>query len=250
MLHYDSVKFDYSPYPIGVVRPAFDAAVYEEMVAAFPTPAEFASRDELGVKSALSSKTTSRRYWRYVRSHDIWRRFHAYISGGSFIDDTLDMLEENSIAFDKLYRKRDWATRIRRRASDVLRRQPFRHTPKLRSRFEFSAMPATGGSIRPHTDLPSKIITLVIPMIGDEGWNADHGGGTSVVWPKDPTRSYNEVNQMIDFDDVENLRTYAFEPNQALVFVKTFNSWHAVWPMTGDDENVLRRSLTVNIEAF
>ncbi|MFO1072602.1 MAG: hypothetical protein U1E17_07945 [Geminicoccaceae bacterium] len=32
---------------------------------------------------------------------------------------------------------------------------------------------------------------------------------------------------------MEPLETYAFEPNQCVLFVKTFNSWHCVRPMTG-----------------
>ena len=48
---------------------------------------------------------------------------------------------------------------------------------------------------------------------------------------------------------VEILETYPFQSNQAVVFAKTFNSWHCVRPMTGPDAQVWRRSLTINIEA-
>ena len=95
-------------------------------------------------------------------------------------------------------------------------------------------MPVTGGSIRPHTDAVSKVVTMVIPMLHEGEWKEEYGGGTSVVWPKDRTRSFNQV---------------PFEPNQCLVFVKTYDSWHAVWPMTGNDPTILRRTLTINIES-
>ena len=36
------------------------------------------------------------------------------------------------------------------------------------------------------------------------------------------------------------------EPNQAVLFVKTFNSLHCVRPMTGPAE-AMRRTLTVNL---
>src|SRR3546814_9097692 len=96
-------------------------------------------------------------------------------------------------------------------------------------------MPVTGGSIRPHTDAVSKAVTMVIPMLREGEWKAEYGGGTSVVWPKDRSRSFNLVNGYLDFDEVDCLKTYPFEANQCLVFVKTYNSWHAVWPMTGND---------------
>jgi hypothetical protein len=33
------------------------------------------------------------------------------------------------------------------------------------------------------------------------------------------------------------------------MFVKTFNSWHSVRPMTGAGSEAMRRTLTINIEA-
>ena len=43
------------------------------------------------------------------------------------------------------------------------------------------------------------------------------------------------------------LRTVPFLPNQAMLFIKTFNSLHGVQPMKGP-ETRLRRTLTLNIE--
>jgi hypothetical protein len=57
------------------------------------------------------------------------------------------------------------------------------------------------------------------------------------------------MNHYLDFDDVEQLKTFPFVPNQCLVFIKTNNSWHAVWPMRGNDKSVLRKTLTINIES-
>jgi hypothetical protein len=46
---------------------------------------------------------------------------------------------------------------------------------------------------------------------------------------------------------MEVIDTYEFTPNQAVIFIKTFNSWHSVRPMTGVDSDALRRTLTINI---
>jgi hypothetical protein len=35
-----------------------------------------------------------------------------------------------------------------------------------------------------------------------------------------------------------------------VMFIKTFNSWHSVRPMTGKGSEAMRRTLTINIEAF
>jgi hypothetical protein len=51
----------------------------------------------------------------------------------------------------------------------------------------------------------------------------------------------------MSFDEVETLATLPFEPNQCVVFVKTFNSWHAVEPMRGTGSGAMRKTLTVVI---
>jgi hypothetical protein len=48
---------------------------------------------------------------------------------------------------------------------------------------------------------------------------------------------------------MEVLDTFEFTPNQVVVFVKTFNSWHSVRPMTGAGSPLMRKTLTINIEA-
>ena len=65
---------------------------------------------------------------------------------------------------------------------------------------------------------------------------------------RDPKRDYNWLNRQGAFEEMEVLDTYPFEPNQAVVFVKTHNSWHCVRPMTGHGSAALRRTLTLNIE--
>ena len=38
-----------------------------------------------------------------------------------------------------------------------------------------------------------------------------------------------------------------FGPNRALVFVRTYNSWHSVRPMTAKGSKAMRRTVTVNL---
>jgi hypothetical protein len=116
----------------------------------------------------------------------------------------------------------------------------------LGARFEFSVLPGDGGHILPHTDAPQKLVTLVISMV-DDAWSEAWGGGTEVLRAKDPAVAFNKMNRYLAFDEVERIRTLPFRSNQCVVFVKTFNSLHAVSPVAGGSE-VLRRSLTINIE--
>ena len=119
----------------------------------------------------------------------------------------------------------------------------------LEARFDFSALPADGGNLPPHTDAPTKIVTMIVSILEDGEWDEAIGGGTDVNWPKDDTATFNQMNRVAGFDEMEVLDTYPSTPNQCVEFVKTFNSWHSVAPMTGPPGK-LQRTLTINIEAL
>jgi hypothetical protein len=99
---------------------------------------------------------------------------------------------------------------------------------RLRARFECSVLPADGGHVLPHTDASSKIITLITSMLNEGEWNPGFGGGTDVNRVKDSRHSFTWLNAQGRFEDMEVLDTYRFTPNQGVVFIKTFNSWHSV----------------------
>jgi hypothetical protein len=71
--------------------------------------------------------------------------------------------------------------------------------------------------------------------------------GRDVNRPKEVRHCYNYTNQRVDFDDMEVVHTYEYEPNQAVLFIKTHNSWHSVRPMAGIGSSAFRKTLTINI---
>jgi hypothetical protein len=241
------MAFDYEPYPIGLARPALATEYYRALVESFPPAELFEYKAEKGGKYSLSQVNNAKEYYRFIKSSAPWQQFYDFIKSKDFISGALEMLKKNGIdlglpspgPIEQLY--------LKMRA--LKRGNPIPHFPRLKARFEFSAMPITGGNIIPHTDHPKKLITMVVPMLRDSEWNDDWGGGTSVVWPYEKAKIFNLMNQYLDFDKVERLKTFPFEPNQCLVFIKTNNSWHAVWPMTGHDPKILRKTLTINIES-
>ena len=66
--------------------------------------------------------------------------------------------------------------------------------------------------------------------------------GKAAIWTQ------TDVSQRAEFDEMEILETFEFLPNQIIMFIKTFNSWHSVRPMTGSGSKAMRRTLTINIE--
>jgi hypothetical protein len=118
----------------------------------------------------------------------------------------------------------------------------------LRARFEFSALPVDGGFLVPHTDAPTKVATIVVSMLKDGEWDPAFGGGTDFNKPKSDHLRYNQMNRSAAFEDMDVIDSLDFVPNQGVMFVKTFNSWHSVRPMTGQGSKATRNTLTVTVE--
>jgi hypothetical protein len=246
MIDLGNATFDYEPYPAGVVKPVFEPGLYERLVASYPDKSLFEFKPALGNKYSLSEVNHAAQYDQFIRGNADWQRFHAYVKGDDFVPQVLAFLKARHIDLGLDRYKVVSRAPIERRASALSR---LRRRTELSARFEFSMMGADGGSILPHTDTPQKLVTLVFSMAREGEWNPAWGGGTDIVLPKDRTRIYNHLNRYLGFEDVDVLKTLEFTPNQCVIFVKTYNSWHSVSPMTGTGTDALRRTLTVNIEA-
>jgi hypothetical protein len=91
-------------------------------------------------------------------------------------------------------------------------------------------------------------VTIIVSILDDNEWDPAFGGGTDINRPVDPRFSFNRLNRQGHFKDMEVIDTFDLQANQAVQFVRTFNSWHSVRPMTGKGAPAMRRSLTINIE--
>lgn len=254
LLRLSTMAFVYEPYPVGWATSVFAPEIYRELVATWPPTELFEFKPELGKKYSLSEVNNPGAYFEFLRSASVWRRFFESIKRPSFVHRVLELLDSHSVELDlhsmpvgSVNPLAPWPRRLAGR----LRRRLGRSTASagmLNTRFEFSALPADGGSIKPHTDNANKLITLVLSMVEEGDWDPRWGGGTAILRPIDPRRNFNFVNRQMEFAECAVLRTFEFVPNQCVLFVKTFNSHHAVLPMTGAGTDVLRRTLTINIE--
>lgn len=244
---YDHLKFRYEPFPIGLAKPVMDQSTYQELVDSYPPIEYFHYIAKLGKKYSLSERFNPSRYQSLIQSQPVWREFHRWIKSDEFVAGVLNALKERhlDLGYDI---SASSGRRLMQLIKDILRGRTTARLARLRARFEFSMLPADGGHILPHTDAPSKIVTLIISMLNEGDWNPTFGGGTDVNRMKDTTRSFNWLNSQGRFEDMEVLDTYPFTPNQAVVFIKTFNSWHSVRPMQGAGSTSMRKTLTINIE--
>lgn len=247
MLQLSNLEITHQPYPIGVIAPVFEGGLYQEMRRLFPPLEMLKFLPKHGSKYSLSEKYNAAQYRDYVARHPVWREFHKYVKSDDFVFSVIDSLRANHVEVG-IHRKTQSLTS---RWFKLLRNVKRGHLPITRAavdaRFEFAALPAANGHVVPHTDSPGKIITIVITMTEPGEWDAAWGGGTDILKPKDPSESYNYLNRQLNYDQCDVLRTVNYLPNQAMLFVKTFNSLHGVQPMKGP-EGTVRRTLTINIE--
>ncbi len=244
---YDHLQFRYEPFPIGLARPLMEESLYGELVDNYPPQELFTYLAKVGHKYTLSEKFNPRQYDQLIRSIPVWKELHRWIKSDEFIIGVLDALKGRHI--DLGYRLTDPAgRRLSRLVKDIAQGRISPRSSRLGARFEFSMLPADGGHILPHTDSPSKIVTLIVSMLHQGEWNSAFGGGTDVNRPKDVRLSFNQLNDQANFEEMAVLDTFEFTSNQAVVFVKTFNSWHSVRPMTGKGSGAMRKTLTINIE--
>jgi hypothetical protein len=247
-LDFSALTLRYRPFPIGIAKPIMSEEQYAQFVDAFPAVDlfdDYAYLGNPGAKLTLSEKENPKRYRAFVLSHPLWREFHHWVKSPQFPYYIIRVLAERHV--DLGYRH---LTPLQR-ALKVLTDggiNSFIRNPPLRSRFEFSILRGDGGHLPPHTDAPSKVATIIVSIARDGEWDPSWGGGTDIDEPRDDAHAFNQMNEVTGFETMNVLDTFAFEPNQAIVFVKTYNSWHAVRPITAGDGQTLRRTLTINIE--
>lgn len=250
--------FLYDPYPIGIAKNVFGAETYKELVRTFPKIELFEYMEKLGHKYSLSERNNPENYHAFIQGNKAWKECHDYIKSDEFVIKILEELKEKNLDVGYLDVYKNYGTdapAYKKLARNVLEKgiktisknRVDLKNKKFYTRFEFSALPADGGYILPHTDAPNKIITLIFSMFDEGEWNDQWGGSTEVLRPKDIKKNFNFLNKQMPFEEMERVSAFEFNPNQAIVFIKTFNSHHAVWPMTGP-KDVFRKTLTVNLE--
>lgn len=234
MLSFNNLTMRKDPFPIGLAPQVFDVHLYEALIADFPPDSIFQAMGD-GTdanKLSLSERNRPRYYAEFLKTHTLWRLFYTYVKT-AFVPQILAVMKAHECSLPD---------------------HPYT------ARFEFSLIPANGGFIRPHTDTSKKVVSLVIPMVRPGEWDTAWGGGTDILEP----RHHNEcsvfpclqvahstgmplVDYEVDLLEFDVVSTFAFDPNQAAVMLKTKNSWHSVGPLHGPTGSK-RRSLTVMVE--
>ena len=241
MLSFDKAAFSYGPFPVCYIPDFVDADLYSKLVNSFPAVELFEYKPQLGDKYSLAERNNGEKYHAFLAGTPVWGEFYRHLKSDAFVRKVLEFLKANNIDLGL----DNYRFTTKRRSSLMSR---IKRRTELGARFEFSAMGGNGGSILPHTDSPNKLVTLVMSMIKPGEWDQAWGGGTQMCLPKDRTKVYNHMNRYMTFEEVDVTDSYPFVPNQCILFIKTFNSWHQVTPIHTPPGSPLRKTVTVNIE--
>jgi 2OG-Fe(II) oxygenase superfamily len=242
-----NLVFRYEPYPIGHLAPMVDQTLYTEMLHNWPALDLFEYLPRLGNKYALSDNFHTRQYRAFVRNTPIWSRFDRWIKGPEFVREIMQALLDHHI--DLGYRPDiSWTRQTMKNILGAVRGRSSHRGARYTATWEFQMMPGDGGHILPHTDTPSKVVTMTLAMLGENEWRPEWGGHLDVNRPKTVRHAYNQLNRQAGFEDMEVVESIRFAPNTGVVFIKTFNSWHSVRPMQAEQPGVMRRNLIINIK--
>ena len=163
---FEHLEFRYRPFPIGCARPLMEAGLYREFLDNYPPLEIFADIPKLGSKYSLSERFNAKAYADFVASRPLWREFRGWLKSDAFLDAVLAALKARGL--DLGYVARAKARRgPGKLIKDLGRGRLWSNPQDLTARFEFSMLPADGGHILPHTDTPSKIVTLIVSMVGE-----------------------------------------------------------------------------------
>lgn len=194
--------------------------VYQSLWSSFPDNSWCIGENEGNTKRSLSSKRHSDLFQEFCATYPDWQALCALFSSHTFVDNAIQLFRE---ALFQSYGK---------------------ISQSLSVQFEFSRMPRDS-FLEPHTDLPYKMITLLLYFPEPE-WQDSYGGHTEFYRSKDPAMASNWWNRIVPFDQVEVFRRAHFIPNQLIGFIKSDNSLHGVPPITCPVE-MNRKSLNVHI---
>lgn len=227
-MKFDQVEAHWTPYPYALAREVFDPATYAGLVASWPPIQAFKQLTSGYHKWSLSERNHPKAYHAFLAARPEWRAVFTEVKSTEFVERVLVTLGYLGIPVP---------------------------LEAYHTRFEFSALPAAGGRIDPHRDVPGKVVTLVIPIYDADEWDPDWGGGTDLLTPLGdpatfPLSAFGTSDYMVPVKDFRVDATAPYVPNQALLFVRSEASWHSVGPFTGPDQGPWRKTLTINIERY
>ena len=196
---------------------------YKDLNATYPDSNLFSTHNAF----ARSLKDNDDNFTRFLEKNYKWKIFIEKLSSQIFAEDLIKLFNLKKVYFSK----NNWKKYI-----------PNFKKVKLSFCFNISE---EGGHSLPHTDGTRKIVSIVLFFV-DNSWNEKNGGQVILYKPKNHIHENNWGNQIVDKENLEQLRMIVPSPNKIYGFKKTKNSYHSVEPVTGFN-SLKRKVLMINL---
>jgi hypothetical protein len=245
------------PFLVFEFHDLFDRGIYRDLDAQFPKKAEFpASWSDRGGKYHMNTRMPE--FLAFAKRAPVWTKLYERFADPKIMEKMFELA--HSVPSERsASEKKPWRIDDRPKPEGIARK-PIAQLRRLNSSlhgytpvrlvFEFSYLESEC-YIPPHTDVPAKLISLMI-YFPDEGIEYPVGTGTEFYRGKNgAAASAWKIGMLEDdatrafFDKHEIFYTSDFTPNKLVGFVKTSNSWHGVRPLTLPPK-ATRRSLNIN----
>lgn len=211
------------PYPHIYVPQVFPADYYAELQANIPDPEAMYPiadvRPVRGYKERFVLDLNLHGDRLTESQNTFWKGVHNLLTGGGFRDALL----------------RTFSTELQKR---------FKAEPVRLSQETLLVEDITHYALGPHTDAPSKVVTVLFYLPKDD---SQAHLGTSIYMPKDRAARC-PGGPHYGYDEFDRAATMPFLPNSMFAFVKTDNSFHGVEPV--NDPDVRRWLLLYDIKAL
>ena len=247
--NFDNFNFNYDPYPVGIAKQVFSQEDYQQLITSYPPSEIFKKVDGIGKGyKSVKPKNNKKNYNEFIQNSPPWQKLYLWVKSNDFIIQTLNMLVEHQINLGTNQHDLDWRRRLRYFLRGLKHGNLLGASKSLRTEMIFISLSANQGCLMPHTDRPGKLATFILPMIQLDEWNTELGGHTSINQPKDGRLTFN-FNRLkkLDFTAVDELYNVPYAANQCLILINTLNGWHSVPPMQGQNSNLTRKTVIINI---
>ena len=253
MLNLNNYNYSHQPFPYIICKNIFNDKIYSDLIQNFPNIELFKDLSLIDKnkfkKYCLSPRNNKFNFNKFVSTNSTYKEFYKYIKSQAFKEKLINefLIQKVNIDFGiKLNKKNN----LKKIVKDLLNFKWPLPEQNFKITMEFSLLPTDGGFLAPHNDGTDKLTSIVIPIINKEEENFFRNGigSTSLLEIKDKNKIFNIVNNTYTFDDVNIVKNINFERNNMLIFFKTYNSLHGVYPIEKHETYIERRSITINIE--